>query len=159
VAAVGYPHTPLGAVALGYSALVSRYTTDPDVAASVVRATVLAPSAGLLAAVARGTEALRSRFGLSPTGPTPATLGLSVVACRVTSMSPSRVVAAYEGTLTVDGGGGQSATADMSVGLALVWDGADWKIDPGADLPSPPVEFPTGPAPVTAGGWHACAEV
>src|SRR5580704_16437709 len=29
VAAVGYPHTTLGAVALGYSALAARYTTDP----------------------------------------------------------------------------------------------------------------------------------
>jgi hypothetical protein len=159
VAAVGYPHTTLGALALGYSALAARYTTDPDIAVSVIRATVLRPSITLLRAVAHGTEALRTRFGLAPTGPTPTTIGLSLIACQVTSASPSRVVAGYEGTLSVEGGSAQGTTAEVSASIVLAWDGADWKIDSTANLPTPPIEFPTSAGGATAGGWHVCAEV
>ena len=42
----------------GYSALAARFTTDPDMAVSVVRATALAPTPTLLQEVAQGTEAL-----------------------------------------------------------------------------------------------------
>lgn len=159
VAAVGYPHTTLGAVALGYSALAARYTTDPDLAVSVVRATVLTPTTMLLQAVAQGTVALRTRFGLSPTGPTPTTIGLSLIACQVTSESPSRVVAGYEGTLSIEGGSAQGTTAEVSAAIVLAWDGSDWKIDPTADLPTPPIDFPTDTRTATLGGWHVCAEV
>jgi hypothetical protein len=159
VAAVGYPHTTLGAVALGYSALAARFTTDPDIAVSVVRATVMAPTTTLLEAVAQGTEALRSRFGMAPTGPTPATIGLSLVACQVSSSSLLRVVAGYEGTLSVEGGSIQGATAEVSAAIVIVWDGHDWKIDPTADLPTPAIEFPGSGGATTAGGWHVCAEV
>jgi hypothetical protein len=155
VAGVGYPQTTLGAVALGYAALAARYTTDPDMAVSVVRATALAPTPALLEAVALGTETLRTHFGLAPTGPTPTTIGLSLVACQVSSVSASRVVAGYEGTLTVAGGQVQGTTAEVSVAVVLAWDGSDWKIDPAADLPAPSILFPSGSA---AGGWHACAE-
>jgi hypothetical protein len=159
VAGVGYPQTTSGALGLGYAALASRYTTDPDVAVSVVRATALAPTVSLLQAVAQGTEAMRARFGLTPTGPTPTTIGLSLIACRVSSATPTRVVAGYEGTLSVEGGSVQGTTAEVSAAIVLAWDGSDWKIDPIADLPSPPIEFPTSAASATAGGWHVCAEV
>jgi hypothetical protein len=158
VAAVGYPHSTLGAVALGYSALAARYTADPDVAVSVVRATALGPSATLLQAVARGTQQLRAHFGITPTGPTPTTIGLTLVACRVLSASPEEVVAGYEGTLAVSGGSVPGITAEISAAIALAWDGSDWKIEPGSDLPPPAVEFPAGPGGTTPGGWHACAE-
>jgi hypothetical protein len=158
VAGVGYPNTTLGAVALGYSALAARFTTDPDMAVSVVRATVLAPTPTFLAEVAQGTEALRTHFGLAPLGPTPTTIGLSLIGCQVASAAPNRVVAGYEGTLSVAGGSVQGMTAEVSVSIVLVWDGADWKIDPTADLPTPPVDFPTGSGAPTPGGWHACSE-
>jgi hypothetical protein len=159
VAGVGYPNTTLGAVALGYSALVARFTTDPDMAVSVVRATVLAPTPTFLAEVAQGTEALRTHFGLAPIGPTPTTIGLSLIGCQVGSASPTRVVAGYEGTLSVAGGSVQGITAEVSVAIVVVWDGADWKIDPTADLPTPPIDFPTGSGRPTPEGWHACSEV
>jgi len=148
----------MGAVGLGYSALATRFTTDPDLAVSVARATVLAPTASFLEAVAQGTEALRARFGLAPTGPTPTTIGLSLIGCRVASASASRVVAGYEGTLSVEGGAVEGTTAEVSAAIVLAWDGSDWKIDPTADLPTPPIEFPGGPGSATAQGWHACAE-
>jgi hypothetical protein len=159
VAAVGYPQTTLGALALGYSALAARFTTDPDLAVSVVRATALTPTTSLLQAVAQGTVALRTRFGLTPTGPTPTTIGLSLIACQLTSVSPIRVVAGYEGTLSVEGGSAQGSTAEVSASIVLAWDGSDWKIDPTADLPTPPIEFPTSTQTATAGGWHVCAQV
>jgi hypothetical protein len=158
VAGVGYPQTTMGALGLGYSALATRFTADPDLAVSVARATVLAPTTAFLSAVAQGTEALRARFGMAPTGPTPTTIGLSLVGCRVTGASTSRVVAGYEGTLSVEGGGVQGTTADVSAAIALAWDGSDWKIDPTADLPAPPIEFPENLASATPQGWHACAE-
>jgi hypothetical protein len=82
---------------------------------------------------------------------------LSLIGCRVASASVSRVVAGYEGTLSVEGGAVEGTTAEVSVAIVLAWDGSDWKIDPTADLPTPPIEFPSGPGP-TAQGWHACAE-
>jgi hypothetical protein len=158
LAGVGYPKTTLGAVALGYSALAARFTTDPDMAVSVVRATALAPTPTFLEEVAQGTEALRTRFGLAPVGPTPTTIGLSLIACQVSAASPGRVVAGYEGTLSVAGGSVQGTTAEVSVAIILVWDGTDWKIDPRGDLPTPAIEFPTKAATPTPAGWHACAE-
>jgi hypothetical protein len=158
LAGVGFLHTTLGAVALGYSALAARFTTDPDMAVSVVRATVLAPTTSFLAEVAQGTVALRTRFGLAPAGPTPTTIGLSLIGCRVASASEHRVVVGYEGALSVEGGTVQGTTAQVSVAIALVWDGADWKIDPTTDLPTPPIEFPTKSAAATPGGWHVCSE-
>jgi hypothetical protein len=158
LAAVGFLHTTLGAVALGYSALAARFTTDPDMAVSVVRATALAPTPSFLAEVAQGTVALRTRFGLAPAGPTPTTIGLSLIGCRVASASEHRVVVGYEGALSVEGGAVQGTTAQVSVAIALVWDGADWKIDPTTDLPTPPIEYPTKSAAATPGGWHVCSE-
>jgi hypothetical protein len=158
LAGVGYPDTTLGAVALGYSALAARFTTDPDMAVSVVRATALAPTPTFLEEVAQGTEALRTRFGLAPIGATPTTIGLSLIGCRVATASSSRVVAGYEGTLSVAGGSVQGMTAEVSVAIVLVWDGADWKIDPRSDLPTPAIEFPTSSGATTSGGWHVCSE-
>ena len=159
LAGVGFPNTTLGAVALGYSALAARFTTNPDMAVSVVRATALAPTPTFLEEVAQGTQALRTRFGLAPTGPTPTTIGLSLIGCRVDAASSSRVVAGYEGTLSVEGGSVQGTTAEISVAIELVWDGTDWKIDPSRDLPTPPIEFPTHTATDAPGGWHVCSEV
>jgi len=158
LAGVGFPDTTLGAVGLGFSALAARFTTDPDMAVSVVRATVLAPTATFLDEVALGTESLRTRFGLAPSGPTPATIALSLIGCRVASASLDRVVAGYEGTLSIAGGSVQGTTAEVSVAIVLVWSGADWKIDPRGDLPTPSIEFPTHSGSATAGGWHACSE-
>jgi hypothetical protein len=158
VAGVGYPQTTLGAVALGYSALAARFTADPDLAVSVARATVLAPTQTFLQAVAQGTEGLRTRFGLTPTGPSATTIALSLIGCRVGSVSESRVVAGYEGTLSVEGGAVQATTADVSVAISLAWDGSDWKIDPTVDLPTPPIEFPANVSSATRQGWHACDE-
>jgi hypothetical protein len=158
VAGVGFPDTTMGALALGYSALVARYTTDPDMAVSVVRATTLGTTPTLLAQVAHGTEALRTHFGLAPTGPTPTTIGLSLIACRLASASPSRVVAGYEGTLTVEGGSVAGTTAEVSVAIVLAWNGTDWKIDPTADLPTPDIAFPSGGSGPLPGGWHVCSE-
>jgi hypothetical protein len=158
LAGVGYPKTMWGAVALGYSALAARFTANPDMAVSVVRATALSPTPTFLEEVAQGTESLRTRFGLAPTGPTPTTIGLSLIGCRVASSSPSRVVAGYEGTLSVEGGSVQGATAEVSVAIVLVWDGTDWKIDPSSDLPTPPIAFPTTANGPTPGGWHVCSE-
>ena len=158
VAGVGYPKTVLGAVGLGYSALAARFTTDPDIAVSVVRATVMSPTTTFLEAVAQGTQALRTRFGLAPTGPTPTTIGLSLIGCRVATASGSRVVAGYEGTLSVEGGSVQGTTADVSVAIVLEWDGSDWKIDPTANLPTPPIDFPTSSDATTLEGWHVCTE-
>jgi hypothetical protein len=158
VAGVGYPQTTLGAVGLGYSALAGRFTADPDVAVSVARATVLGPTPDLLQAVAQGTETLRTRFGLAPTGPTPTTIALSLIGCRVTLASNSRVVAGYEGTLSVEGGAVQGTTAEVSAAIELDWNGSDWKIDPLADLPSPPIDFPTSLNSASPQGWHSCAE-
>jgi hypothetical protein len=158
VAGVGYSRTTLGAVGLGYSALAARFTTDPDIAVSVVRATVMSPTPTFLQAVAQGTQALRTRFGLAPMGPTPTTIGLSLIGCRVASASGSRVVVGYEGTLSVEGGSVQGTTADVSVAIILEWDGGDWKIDPTADLPTPTIDFPTSSDATTPEGWHVCTE-
>jgi hypothetical protein len=158
LAGVGFPDTTLGAVALGYSALAARFTTDPDMAVSVVRATALAPTATFLEEVALGTEGLRTKFGLAPLGPTPTTIALSLIGCRVASASAVRVVAGYEGTLSIAGGSVQATTAEVSVAIVLVWSGTDWKIDPRGDLPTPSIEFPTRSGSATAGGWHACSE-
>ena len=159
MAGVGFVHSTSGALALGYSALAARFTTDPDMAVSVVRATALAPTPTFLEEVAQGTQALRVRFGLAPAGPTPTTIGLSLIGCRVASASPTRVVVGYEGTLSAEGGSVQGTTAEVSVAIALVWDGADWKIDPSTDLPTPPIAFPTKASAPTAGGWHVCSEL
>jgi hypothetical protein len=46
----------------------------------------------------------------------------------------------------------------VSVAIVLEWDGSDWKIDPTANLPTPPIDFPTSSDATTPEGWHVCAE-
>ena len=157
-AGVGFPHTALGAVAMGYGSLSAQVNVDPDIAASVVRATYLSPQPTQIVEAAQVVEGARATYGLSPTGPTAATIDLSLEACKVESETADRIVAAYEGTLVVEGPSVQGITSDFSKAVTLVWTGTDWRIDPNAPVAQPTVAFPG--TPQAAGeGWHPCSEV
>lgn len=158
VVGVGFPHTTLGAVAMVYQEAAAQLQVDPSIAASVVEAVALDPSPALGARVAQGIEALRARYGITPTGPTPDTISLSIEACRADQVSADRVVAAYEGVLVVQGPSIQGATADYSFAVPAVWSGSDWKLDASAaSLPQPPIAFPGTPG-ANPDGWHPCSE-
>jgi hypothetical protein len=155
---VGFPHTTLGAVALGYGVLTAEVNVNPDISASVVRATALDPSPSKLRQAAEVTKQARVKFGLPPSGPTSATFALSIEACRVEQETPDRVVAGYEGTLVVDGPTVAGQTLNFSKTIALVSNGTDWRVDLNAVAPPPPIAFPGAPGAADQ-GWHACAEV
>jgi hypothetical protein len=158
VVGVGFPHTTLGAVAMGYQEAAAQLQVDPSIAASVVEAVALHPTPALGAQVAQGIEALRAHYGITPNGPTPDTLSLSIEACRAQPVAANRVVVGYEGVLVVQGPSIQGTTADYSFAVPAVWSGSDWKLDAsGASLPQPPIAFPGTPG-ATADGWHPCSE-
>lgn len=158
VVGVGFPHTTLGALAMGYQESAAQLQVNPSIAASVVEAVALHPTPALGAQVAQGIEALRAHYGITPNGPTADTISLSVEACRTQSVAPDRVVAGYEGVLVVQGPSIQGTTADYSFAVPTVWSGSDWKLDTsGASLPQPPIAFPGTPG-ATADGWHPCSE-
>ncbi len=158
VVGVGFPHTTLGAVAMGFNELSAEQQVNPSIAASVVEDVALDPTPKLGRQVAQGIEQLRARFGIPPTGPTPDTISVSLEACRVQQVAPDRVVAGYEGVLVVQGPSIQGVTQDFAAALPMVWNGSDWKVDvAGADLPTPPVAFPGAPGSA-ADGWHPCSE-
>jgi len=158
VVGVGFPHTTLGAVAMGFNETSAQLQVNPSIAASVVEDVALDPTPGLGRKVAQGIEQLRARFGIPPTGPTPDTISVSLEACRVQQVGPDRVVAGYEGVLVVQGPSIQGVTQDYAAALPMVWSGSDWKVDvAGADLPTPPVAFPGAPGSA-ADGWHPCSE-
>lgn len=157
VVGIGFPPTTFGALALGYESSVARITTDPDLAVSVVRATGLETTPSVLQEVEEGIESLRSHFGLPPTGPTAATISLTLVGCRVQSARGTRVVASYEGTLVVEGPGIQGASVNYAETIPLIWVGTDWKTDLTANLPRPQIAFPGTPRG-DAEGWHGCGE-
>ena len=158
VVGVGFPHTTLGAVAMGFNEMSAQLQVNPSIAASVVEDVALDPSSKLGSQVAQGIQQLRARFGIPPTGPTPDTISLSLEACRLQQVAPDRVVAGYEGVLVVQGPSIQGVTQDYSAALPMVWNGSDWKVDvAGASLPTPPVAFPGAPGSA-ADGWHPCSE-
>lgn len=157
-AGVGFPHTLLGAVAMGFNSLSAQVNVDPDIAASVVRATYLKPTPAQIQEAAQVVEEARSNYGLSPTGPTSATIDLSLEACKVESASADRVVAGFEGTLVVEGPSLQGTTSDFSKAVTLAWTGTDWRIDPKAAVAQPTIAFP-GSAQAAGEGWHPCSEV
>ena len=158
VVGVGFPHTTLGAVAMGFNEMSAQTQVNPSIAASAVEDVALNPTPALGQQVAQGIERLRARYGISPTGPTPDTISLSLEACRVQQVAPDRVVAGYEGVLVVQGPSIQGITANISAALPMVWNGSDWKVDTaGASLPQPPIAFPGAPG-ASADGWHPCAE-
>lgn len=155
---VGYPDTLLGALAMGFNSLSAQVNVDPDIAASVVRATYLSPTPAQIQEAAQVVEEARSNYGLSPTGPTSATIDLSLEACKVESASADRVVAGFEGTLVVEGPSLQGTTSDFSKAVTLAWTGTDWRIDPNAAVAQPTIAFPSS-AQATGEGWHPCSEV
>lgn len=157
-AGVGFPHTTLGAVAMGYSSLSAQVNVNPDIAASVVRATDMSPTPAQIQEAAEVVETARSSYGLPPTGPTAATIDLSLEACKVESSTASQVVAGFEGTLVVEGPSIQGTTSDFAKALTLAWDGTDWRIDPNASVPQPTIAFPGSPE-AAGDGWHPCSEV
>lgn len=158
VVGVGFPHTTLGAVGMGYQEAAAQLQVDPSIAASVVEAVASHPAPALGARVAQGIEALRAHYGITPNGPTADTISLSIEACRTQSVAPDRVVVGYEGVLVVQGPSIQGTTADYSFAVPLLWSGSDWKLDAsGASLPQPPIAFPGAPG-ATADGWHPCSE-
>jgi hypothetical protein len=158
VVGVGFPHTTLGALAMGYQEAAAQLQVDPSIAASVVEAVALHPTPALGAQVAQGIKALRAHYGIPPDGPTADTISLSIEACRTQSVSPDRVVAGYEGVLVVQGPAIQGTTADYSFAVPAEWSGSDWKLDTsGATLAQPPIAFPGTPAAI-ADGWHPCSE-
>jgi len=158
VVGVGFPHTTLGAVAMGFNELSAEQQVNPSIAASVVEDVALDPTPALGRKVAQGIEQLRARFGIPPNGPTPDTISVSLEACRVQQVDPDRVVAGYEGVLVVQGPSIQGVTQDYAFATPMVWSGSDWKVDvAGADLPTPPVAFPGAPGSA-ADGWHPCSE-
>jgi len=157
VVGVGFPHTTLGAVAMGFNALSALVNLDPDIAVSVVRDTALDPTPAQLAEEAQVVEQFRAQYGLPPTGPTSATASLSLEACRVQSVSPDRVVAGYEGTFVLLGPSIQGFTANWAKTIALVWTGSDWRVDPNSLEAPPPFALPGTPG-AAADGWHPCWE-
>lgn len=157
-AGVGFPHSTLGAVAMGYSSLSAQVSVNPDIAASVVRATYMSPSPAQVQEAAQVVENARSNYGLPPTGPTAATIDLSLEACKVESSSANQVVAGFEGTLVVEGPSIQGTTSNFAKALTLAWDGTDWRIDPNASVPQPTIAFPGSPQ-AAGDGWHPCSEV
>lgn len=157
-AGVGFPHTTLGAVAMGYSSLSAQVNVNPDIAASVVRATYMSPSPAQVQEAAQVVENARSSYGLPPTGPTAATIDLSLEACKVESSTANRVVVGFEGTLVAEGPSIQGTTSDFAKALTLTWDGSDWRIDPNASIPQPTIAFPGSPQ-AAGDGWHPCSEV
>jgi hypothetical protein len=154
---VGFPHTTMGAVGLGYGVLTAEVNINPDISASVVRATALNPSEPKLRQAAEITKQARAQFGLPPNGPTSATFALSIEACRVQQEAPDRVVAGYEGTLIVEGPGIEGQTLNFSKAIALVSDGTDWRVDLNSANSQPPIAFPGAPGSAEQ-GWHVCAE-
>jgi hypothetical protein len=154
---VGFPHTTLGAVALGYGVLTAEVNINPDISASVVRTTALNPSPAKLLQAAEVTKQARVRFGLPPSGPTSATFALSLEACRVDQEMPNRVVASYEGTLVITGPTIEGQTFNFSKTIALVSDGTDWRVDLNSANVQPPIAFPGAPGSAEQ-GWHVCAE-
>jgi hypothetical protein len=155
---VGYPHSTLGAVAAGYGSLASQVNIDPNIAASVVRDTYLDPTTSQVQEAAAVVSQARAQYGLPPSGPTSATIALSLEACRIEVVSPDRVVAGYEGTLVVEGTTNQGVTSDFSKAIAMVWNGSDWRVDPNAPELQPPIAFPGTPG-ASQDGWHICSEV
>lgn len=154
----GFPHSTLGAVALGYSEATAQVQVSPTTAEAAVEETALHPSDGLGQQVAQGVQAMRAHYGIAPNGPTSDTISLSLDACRVQQVAPDRVVAGYEGILVVQGPTVRTMTANYSFAVPLVWSGHDWKIDSaGASLPQPPIAFPGTPRSVSD-GWHPCSE-
>ena len=158
VVGVGFPHTTLGAVAMGYQAVSALVTVNPNISASVVRDVFLDPTTAEVAAAAQEVRQARAKYGLPPTGPTSGTISLSLEACRVQQVAPDRVVAGYEGTLVVQGPSIQGVTANWSEAVALVWTGSDWRVDWRSPQQKPPIAFP-GAAGSAADGWHPCSEV
>jgi hypothetical protein len=154
---VGFPHTTMGAVALGYGVLTAEVNINPDISASVVRATALNPSPAKLLQAAEVTKQARVRFGLPPSGPTSATFALSLEACRVEQEMPDRVVASYEGTIVITGPTIEGQTFNFSKTIALVSDGTDWRVDLNSANVQPPIAFPGAPGSAEQ-GWHVCAE-
>lgn len=157
-AGVGYPHTVFGAVAMGFNSLSAQVNVDPDIASSVVRSTYLSPTPAQVEEAAQVVEQARSSYGLSPTGPTAATIDLSLEACSVESVATNRVVAGFEGTLVVEGPSIPGTTSGFSKALTLIWTGTDWRVDPSAPVAQPAVAFP-GTAQAAGEGWHPCSEV
>ena len=157
VVGVGYPHTRMGAVSMGFGALTAEIQVDPDIAASVLTAVALKPSAALGAQAAAGIRSLRSRYGIAADGPTSDTIGLSVIGCRLSSSSADKVEAGYEALLNVEGPGIENQSTDWSGALAMVWNGHDWRVDTTANLPNPPIAFPGSPGSA-AEGWHPCGQ-
>jgi hypothetical protein len=154
---VGFPHTTMGAVALGYGVLTAEVNIYPDISASVVRATALNPSPAKLMQAAEVTKQARARIGVPPSGPTSATFALSLEACRVEQEMPNRVVASYEGTLVITGPTIEGQTFNFSKTIALVSDGTDWRVDLNSANVPPPIAFPGAPGSAEQ-GWHVCAE-
>jgi hypothetical protein len=154
---VGFPHTTMGALALGYGFLTAQVNVNPDISASVVRATALQVTSTQLAQAAQVTKQARTRFGLPPSGPTSATFSLSIEACRIQEESPNRVVAGYEGTLVIEGPTIQGETWNFAKAIALVSDGTDWRVDINSPNAQPPLAFP-GDAQALQLGWHICSE-
>lgn len=157
VVGVGFPHTTLGAVAMGFNAMSALVNVNPNIAVSVVRDAFLDPTSAQLADEAQIVQQQRAEYGLPPTGPTSGTISLSLEACRVQQVAPDRVVAGYEGTLVVQGPSIQGVTANWAKAIALVWTGSDWRVDPNSPQAPPPVAFP-GAAGSAADGWHPCSE-
>lgn len=157
VVGVGFPHTTLGAVAMGFNDASAQLQVNPSIAASVAEDVALNPSPALGRQVAQGIEKLRAHYGIPPTGPTPDTISLSLDACRVQQVAPDRVVAGYEGTLVVQGPSIQGITANFAVAIPMVWNKSDWAVDFATTLPRPPVAFPGAPG-ASADGWHPCSE-
>jgi hypothetical protein len=110
--------------------LTAQVTVNPDIAASVVRATYLSPRPDQIAEAAQIVEQARTSCGLSPTRPTSTTIALSIEACRIESAGANRVAAGYEGTLVVEGPTIQGVTSNFSKAMTLVWTGSDWRICP-----------------------------
>jgi len=157
VVGVGFPHSALGAVAMGFQAMSALVNVNPNISASVVRDVYLDPSSAEIATAAQEVQQARAQYGLPPTGPTSGTISLSLEACRVENTAPDRVVVGYEGTLVVQGPSIQGVTANWSKAIALVWTGSDWRVDGNSPEQQPPVAFP-GTAGSRSHGWHPCSE-
>ncbi|MFC0080949.1 hypothetical protein ACFFRE_02095 [Aciditerrimonas ferrireducens] len=162
IVGLGYPDSVLGAVALGFNFLSAGEQVNPSLAASVVQDAGYDPTPAEEQHVYQTIEATRAHYGIPPTGPTPDTIDLSLVACKVISVSPlapaapQKVLAGYEGVLVVEGPGIEGGSYDIALEEEMVWTGSDWRVV-WTPLPSLPVRFPGQPG-ATAAGWHPCGQ-